>query len=435
MSNIKALRQREADKKKQLRAILDKSAAEGREHLTEAESAEYETKLAELKLATQAVDREEHLLDLERARPIVEGEGREMIARENKNADEKKFPSFGEFLVACVRAEHQGGHRLDPRLVQAVAAGMSEAVPSDGGFLVQKDFSAEIIKRVYATGQVTSRVRRIPISSNANGMKINAIDETSRADGQRWGGVLAYWINEADQKTASKPKFRQIELDMEKLVALCYVTDELLQDAAALEAVIMDALPEELTFRTEDAIINGTGAGQPEGVVNSPSVITVPKDSADSTATVSAKDIIAMYAQLWGRSRANAVWFIDQSVEPFLYPLTVGAPSLGQYLMYSPPGQNGNGTGRLFGLPVIPIEHCAKIGTPGDIILADMSQYLMIDKGAPQAASSIHVRFLTDEMTFRFVYRVDGQSAWHAPLTPKSGGPNLSPFIVLATRS
>jgi HK97 family phage major capsid protein len=344
------------------------------------------------------------------------------------------FASFGEFLRAVVVHERSKGRNSDPRLM-AAAAGASEAVPSDGGFLVQKDFSAELLTRIYDTGQIAQRVTKLPISPKSNGIKINAIDEDSRADGSRWGGVLAYWVNEAASFTGSKPKFRQIELQTQKLIALCYSTDELLEDAVALESVISRAFAEEMMFKLEDSIINGTGAGQPLGVINSGAVIQAAKDGADSGATVSTNDILAMWERLWSRSRSNAVWFIDQSVEKALYPLTLGSPSLAQILMFTPPGANSSGYGSMMGRPVIPHEHGAVLGTPGDIILADLSQYLLIDKGAPRQDYSMHVNFLTDEGVFRFVYRVDGQPSWKKPLTPKSGGPTLSTFVTLATRS
>jgi len=61
------------------------------------------------------------------------------------------------------------------------------------------------------------------------------------------------------------------------------------------------------------------------------------------------------------------------------------------------------------------------LGTAGDIILADLSQYLLITKGGPQLASSIHVMFIYDETTFRIVFRCDGQPAWNSTLTMKDG--------------
>jgi HK97 family phage major capsid protein len=262
-------------------------------------------------------------------------------------------------------------------------------------------------------------------------------------DGSRWGGVLAYWQNEADTKQASRPKFRQIELNLQKLTGLCYATDELLQDAAALEAVIMRTFPMEFNFKVEDAIINGSGAGQPQGIMNSGAVIEVAKDAGDSGVTISTPDILNMWSRMWSTSRANAVWIMNQDVEGKLYPLTLGTGSATQ-LLYFPPGYMGGMNnspdnpgpfGRMLGRPVIPVEYCATLGTPGDILLADFSQYVMADKGAPQAASSIHVRFLNDETTFRFVYRVDGQPTWKKPLTAKNGISTYSPFVRLAARS
>ena len=428
---IKALRQMAEDIKTDLRALTEKAKEEGRA-MNESEAAQFEDKLKALKPVEQDIDREINLMEIERRENPVIDENQEAAKAAGQGRD-AAFGSMGEFLQAVARHGQTNGRHSDPRLM-ASAAGLSEAVPSDGGFLVQKDFSAELISRVYELGEVASRVRRVPVGPNSNGIKINAIDEDSRADGSRWGGVLAYWVNEADTYTKSKPKFRQIELNLQKLIALCYATDEELQDAAALESVITQAFQEEMKFKTEDAFFNGTGAGQPLGFINSGAVIEVAKDSGDSGATVSTADILNMYSRMFSRNRMNAAWFINQDVEPKLYSLTLGSGTA-VTLLYTPPGANGNRYGRLLGKDVIPVEYCATLGTPGDIVLADLSQYLVIDKGAPRQDYSMHVNFLSDEGVFRFTYRVDGQPAWKKPLTPKNGTNTLSPFITLATRS
>jgi HK97 family phage major capsid protein len=144
-----------------------------------------------------------------------------------------------------------------------------------------------------------------------------------------------------------------------------------------------------------------------------------------------------MWARLWAPSRKNACWFINQSAEPQLYPLTLGSPSLGQILMYTPPGQNGNNSpyGLLFGRPVIPIEQTANLSTQGDIVLMDPTQYLLAQRNEVRADSSIHVAFLTGELALRFMVRLDGQCWWNKPLTPKAtSAPTLSPVVTLATR-
>lgn len=432
MSNIKTLLQREAESKKKLRAMLDKAAAENRD-LNESEGAAYDQELKALKGIEQSIEREQELLERERRTAPVDDPNERAAAEAGSRGAKAGFASFGEQLMAVKKFEMSKGAIRDPRLT-AGPAGLDEALPAEGGFLVQKDFSQELLKRMYQTGQIVSRTRKIPLSGSANRIAINAIDEDSRADGSRWGGVLGYWINEAATLTASKPKFRRVELALNKLIALCYATDELLEDGAALEAVIQEAFGEEMTFKVEDAIINGLGAGQPLGILNSGALITQAKDAGDTAAVVTTKDVLNMWNRLWVPSRPNAVWLADISVEPQLYQLVLGAPSLGQILLYTPPGDKGNQTGMLMGRPVIFHEHGAALGTPGDIVLADLSQYVMIDKNGVRQDYSIHVNFLTDEGVFRFVYRVDGQVWWKKPLTPKSGGSTLSPFVALATR-
>lgn len=430
MKNIHGLRQEAKDLKTQQLAKLKQCQAEGRD-MIEAERNDYNAIVEKLKGVNSQIANAEEAMRLE-----SELTGTPVDGDANAAQPKKAFKSLGEQLIA-VRNAHLNG-RMDPRLTsfQAGPSGTSEAVPADGGFLVQTDFSETLLQRTYANGQISSRVTRYPISAQSNRLKINAIDEDSRVDGSRWGGVQAYWANEADAFTATKPKFRQIEIALNKLTGLCYATDELLADAAALTAVIMDAFPKEFIFKVEDAIVSGSGVGQPLGLLNSGAVITVAKDTADTTATISTKDVLNMEARLFATSRANAVWLINQDVKPALYPLTLGSGTAVQ-LLYFPPGSQNNPDplyGRMMGLPVIPTEHNATLGTPGDIILADLSQYVMADKGAPEAASSIHVRFLNDETTFRFVYRVDGQPTWKKPLTPKNGTNTQSPFIALATR-
>lgn len=349
---------------------------------------------------------------------------------------QKDFRTFGEFLRAV--AQHYSGGVTDNRLVRApYGAGESDA--SAGGFLVQSDFASAVWTRAYDMGEILGRVFKLPISANSNGIKLPAVDETSRVTGSRWGGVQSYWLAEGDQPTATKPKFRLIELDLKKLFSLMVVSDELLQDQTALETIATTAFSEEIMFMTEDAIVEGDGVGKPMGILNAPSLVTVAKDSGQASQTLTLNNIVNMWSRMWIRSRKNAVWFINQDVEPQLFQLSqVVGSGAGQGVglpMYLPAGGINNAPySTLFGRPVIPIEYASTLGTPGDIALADFSQYVLADKRGMQAATSMHVRFLTDEMTFRFTYRCDGEPLWHTPLTPFKGSNTKSPFVVLAQR-
>jgi HK97 family phage major capsid protein len=65
----------------------------------------------------------------------------------------------------------------------------------------------------------------------------------------------------------------------------------------------------------------------------------------------------------------------------------------------------------------------------------DLSQYLFVDKGGIQSASSIHIKFDYAETAFRWIYRADGQPTWQSALTPFKGSNTVSPYIALNTRS
>jgi len=410
-------------------AIFAKAGTEKRD-TTEEEDA----RLEELKTHIAKLGRErDQYVQLKGLQPEIEAMTKEPIKPDPENKEES-FRSFGEQLMAVVEAAKSGG-KIDPRLTTR-ATGLSEGTPSEGGFLVQTDFSTELLKRTYETGVLANRCRKLPISSGANSIRINAIDETSRAAGSRWGGVLAYWLAEAGTKQATKPKFRKLELNLNKLIGLCYATDELLQDAAALESVIMQAFSEEFGFMVDDAIINGTGAGQPLGILNGGALVSVAAETGQPAATILAENIVKVWSRMWARSRRNAIWLINQDIEPQLFTMSLAVGTGGVPVYMPANGLSGLPYGTLIGRPVVPIEQCATLGTVGDIILADLSQYVMADKSGIQTASSIHVQFVTDETVFRFVYRVDGQPIWNLPLTPYKGGATktLSPFVAIASR-
>lgn len=348
----------------------------------------------------------------------------------------KLFKSFSEQLRSIQAAAT--GRGVDPRLLEinAAAQGAGEGIPADGGYLVEQDFASEIFRLMHNQGQLLSRVRRIPVSGN--GLKLNAIDESSRVDGSRGGAVRGYWVDEGSAPTASRPKFKRVSLELKKVAALGYASDELLADATAMDAIINEEFAKELLFKVEAAIFEGDGAGKPTGFANSnvnPAFVSVPKETGQTAATIVANNVIKMRARLWAPSRGNAVWFINQDCEPQLALMTVVVGTGGVPVYMPASGLSEDGYDRLFGRPVVPIEFAATVGTVGDIIHADLSQYVLIDKGGVRQDTSMHVAFTTDEQAFRAIWRVDGQSLWSSALTPFKGTNTVSPFVGLATRA
>ncbi|WP_342152336.1 phage major capsid protein [Methylorubrum sp. SB2] len=447
---LKFLRQQRADLTNEATAIFDKAAAEQRD-LTKDEAERVDAIEAALQENQKSIERAEAHQERQRALGVTAPDANEQADR--RTAAQPRtgngFASLGEQMMAIARAGIAGGN-VDPRLqatdgMRAGPTGMSEGIAADGGFLVQTDFVNDLLTTAFEEDELASRVRRISIGANSNGLRANGVDETSRANGSRWGGIQAYWIGEAGLKPDSKPRFKQINMELQKLVGLCYATDELLQDTTALQSWITQAFRDEFAFQIGDAIMNGSGAGKPLGFLNSGCTIVVPKETGQMAGTVVANNILKMWSRMPPRNRRNAVWLINQEVEIQLFQLMLlvknvsGTDNVGglafPQVQYQPPGTNGNQYGTLMGRPVIPVEYAAALGTAGDVVLADLSQYLAIDKGPIQEASSIHVRFIYDETCFRFVYRFNGQPLWQKPLTPYRGINTTSPFVTLGTRS
>lgn len=354
-------------------------------------------------------------------------------SRTRGNTQTGPFKNAGEFFQAVARSSVPG-NPVDTRLY-AAATGANETVPSEGGFLLQQDFAKDILQAAFETGKLAKLCRRIQISGNSNGVKIPGLDETSRASGSRAGGVVSYWKSEASQLTASKPAFRQVELDLKKNVVLIYTTDELLADASVLEAVIRKTAIDELAFSLDDAIVNGTGAGQPLGITKANCLVQVTKEAGQRAATVVAENVIKMHSRLFASSRQNAVWLINQNIEPQLFAMSLAVGTGGIPIYMPAGGLSGQPYGTLFGRPVLPIEQCASLGTCGDIILADLTNgYIIAEKGGIESAVSIHIKFDYDESVFRFIMRVDGSPMLASAITPYKGSDSLSHFVAIETR-
>lgn len=417
-----------------MRTITDAAEKRDNRKLSQNEAEDWEKHDVRVKEMTEEIRRSErtNALEMENAPPPAPD-----TVVDPPEEDRDKFSSFGEFLLAVREADSPGG-TADKRLRIApvesrASTGQGTAAASDAGYLTQADQMSEIFKRAYDNAVIANACRKIPVMGS--GIRMNGIDETSRKAGSRWGGVRGYWAAEAETATASKIKFAKIKMDLEKLLCFVYCTDESLEDAVQLEEIVSGAAAAELAFLLDKAIVDGTGGGVPLGVLNSDALVTISKETGQAANTIVYENIIKMRSRLWARSRPNSRWYINQDAEPELHSMAyvVGTGGVPVYLPAS--GISGSPYDKLYGADVIPTEHNESVGTAGDILLMDPTQYLIIDKGGVKKAASIHVRFLYEESVFRFTYRVNGQPLWQKHLTPAKGSNTQSPFVVIESRT
>ncbi|GJQ40294.1 MAG: hypothetical protein JETCAE02_27060 [Anaerolineaceae bacterium] len=357
--------------------------------------------------------------------------------RERLLDDPKRgFPHFGEFAYAVYGACHPSRSvPVDERIRITAATGMSMGTGSDGGFLVPPEFSTKIYSGLMSPSEsLLSMTDNYSVTGESLTFVANA--ETSRDNGSRWGGVQGYWISEAQQITSSKPKTRQVKIEPQQLAVLVYATDKLLKNTAAAATYLTQAARDEISFKVGDAIINGDGAGKPVGIVGHAATVNVAKESGQVAGTLVKANIDKMWSRCHARMRRNAVWLINQDIEPQLESMFLATGTTG-FPVYLPAGGISNQPfATLKGRPVMPIEYCATLGTSGDIILADLSAYVTGTRGGVDEAMSMHLRFDYAETAFRFMFEVDGQPWIAEPLAPFKGTTNtLSPFVTLATRA
>lgn len=393
------------------------TAAEVREDkkMTEAEGARWGELNKQVDAMKDEIEKEQRLQALEAEKATV-------IDNSSTPTEGRRKTPFAEDLKAIME--------------KRVITGMSELVPADGGFLVETDHITELFKNTFTAANIASKCRRVNISGNANGITMNALAETSRVTGNRWGGIQGLWLEEAGDKHDAAPKFRRMEWKLKKMAALCYLTDELLQDASTLANFVSQAFVEEFAWMLNQAVIAGVGGGQPVGITGHPSLVTVAAEAGQLADTIVYENIVNMYSRMFSGSMGNAEWYINQDCLPQLYTMALSV-GFGGVPVYMPAGMaSASPYGTLMGKPVNVTEHNATLGNTGDIAFLDLSQYLIAQKGGVDQASSIHVRFLNDETVLRFVMRVDGQPLWNNVLTPASGiaASTVSPFVYLAAR-
>lgn len=350
--------------------------------------------------------------------------------------------SLGEYMQDIFKAstgrERTARFENQQKKFKAAATGSNEAVPSDGGFLVSTDMMSGVMEKVFEEAQLASRCSRDGISANSNGITMNGIAESSRANGSRNGGILGYWEGEADSITPTKPKFEQVNLKLSKVTAAWYATDEILADAPLMQSIVNRIVPKELAFKVDDALVRGTGAGQPLGFLNAPALVSVSGETGQSAYTIVFENVKKMYARMPAYNRRGAVFVAnDECLEQLMgMEMKIGTAGVPVWL---PANQAVNQPfDTLLGKPLIYAEQASALGDKGDLSFIDFSQIELIDKGGIQGASSIHVAFLASEQVFRFVYRVDAQPLWKSAVTPYKGNSTSgtkSPIITLAARA
>lgn len=369
----------------------------------------------------------------EAAEPVYDGALHNPPTKSKTKSEDQPFASVGEQLRAIYN--FRKNHVEDKRLQQVNNAvlGSNEGSGADGGFALQTDFAGMIMESAVQQSPLLNRLDRYTCSSSANAMRWVSADETDVSKSV-FGGVQMYWASEGAAVAASKPQFREMKMDLEKMMGFLYCTDEMLEDAAFMTSLASSSFTLAGDRLLTESVICGDGAGKPLGLTHSKALITVAKEQSQAAGTFLGANAIKMQARAMPRNRDRLVWLMHPDVEEQLPTLSIQSGEAAKFL-WNPEGGLGNfDTQRVLNKPVLFEDSCSALGTAGDILLVDPYMYILLTKGTVKQDWSIHVEFLTDQNCFRVVYRCNGAPKVSKPLTIKNSTKTRSPFVALADR-
>lgn len=239
-------------------------------------------------------------------------------------------------------------------------------------------------------------------------------------------------VGEGATKPVREPTFGQRLLTMYKYAAITQFGDELLGDdfTGELPSEVTTAVGGQIVNKiNEDITIDGSGSSEPLGALNANngSLIAVNRATAS---TFTAADAFSMYEK--HTHGPNSAWMISRRVLNKLFALQTTNNTMVTWLA----NLRDKPQMLLLGLPVIVTDLLPTLGTKGDVALVNGDFYAMGLRQALTVESSIHVAFIQDVTTYRFVARGGGiplPTSTYAYKVDGSGNKvdAHSPFVVL----
>ncbi len=304
-----------------------------------------------------------------------------------------------EGFISDVKVLARGG------VPQSLIKALQEGDDTAGGFLVPEEFQAEVIRYGTEAAIIRPRARAFPMASNS--LTLPKLDQSN----YKFAGIEINWEgDEGETKEESQPKFGRITLKLGKMIGLCPISDDLLQDSAInLANFLVSIFGEAIAYEEDKQFLTGNGMKKPLGIVT----CAGNEVTRDTALRILITDVISMWETLPAWATAGAVWITTKAGVGQLMRMRADAIAAADELggMFFQPSMRADVPSVLLGSSILMTDKLPGVGYRGDLILADLSAYYIGDRGGLMVASSIHDRFRQDETVFRFVKRVDGQCA------------------------
>jgi HK97 family phage major capsid protein len=318
--------------------------------------------------------------------------------------------------------------------VATYKAALAESSGISGGYTVPTEYATELLELSAEDTVLAGKTDEYAMTGRE--LKMPVLDQTtpSGVAGQTayFGGVVATWTGEAVTRQETEPKFKEITLVANELSGFALASRNVLFDnKVALEQRLTRLFAGAIGWFRDYAYLAGDGVAKPRGVMNAPATLTVSRGTAGQVNYV---DIAKMIGKLLPQSMKSAYWVMQQSVLQSFLQMVDGS---GRLIVqpYWPGAQGGPATVRpcmmMLGLPIATTEKTSTLGTAGDLMLIDPKQYFTATRKDIEIAASEHYKFLNNQVTYRFIFRGDGEPWMDAPFTLQDQTTKISPFVKL----
>jgi len=336
------------------------------------------------------------------------------------------------------RSQHMHEKAIRAGYVQKASGDIQQVtIDSDGGYLVPTEINNMLLQR--QTDLATIRPLATVVQTGSDRIEFPSATDYDHSSNLIYDGLLAYWREEASTLTESKIQYEDIGINLNALTVLVKATHKLKTfSSLALGSLLIPKMSDAVVWKEEDGFINGTGVGMPMGVLGANSKVEISIESGQtlSATALVTENILKMYQRLRVERPSSVCWLYNKA-DAFYWLATLklevgtaGAPAGLVQNMVNGPQMT------LLGLPMKDNEHCQALGTVGDIILCDWSQYIIADHNAgPEIAQSMHLGFATADENYRIIKYVGGAPRYSQAFTPQNGTNSKASVVTLGTRS
>ncbi len=336
--------------------------------------------------------------------------------------------AVGNFMADMAKGKTEVSEKLaktrevsDAMLQKAAGSGMIVGDDEHGGYFIMpalsmmlatpSTLSADVVKPLATVVPMEQQLLKLPRTKHDN--------ETGNTV---FGGIQFYWDDENAQSSESRPEQEMLELKLHKLTGLAFTSEEWVRwSPATIGGYLIPLFVKAKDWTLGKAYFNGGGASMPVGLSNSKGAVSVTKETSQTADTIVRQNLDKMFSRLLVKNPNNVRWFMNRTCFTQLPGLNVTVGTGGSAIFV----QDITGAPRqsLYGYPIEWTDFCPVLGDAKDVILADVSDYLIgEDRRGSQVSESTHLKFDYGQTAIRIVTFTDGQNATDTAFTPHKAG-------------